>query len=197
MAKRLYSCGLIGDGSPDNPYRGEVDCSRMRRIGDFRTNRSAASGKALYLCDTTPSQHAAAIASPGVKYIPIEDAQGNTLGGSSLVSDIDSAKRAQMVSFLEQQGVPTDGISANDTIRSALQVVLMRGQLASFLGVDDFGLDMDAAISSIPAARRSRIAAKLTAAGFTIPSPLTTVRQFIQDLRQQPGWPSLREEDLQ
>lgn len=152
---------------------------------DGRIDVTSVNGYMLfYAVDPTDAEHQAAVADPGVIYIPIEDANGNILSDTNPISAISASNRATMKTYLENHGVPTDQL-AGKTIGDALLLVQRRFALRRIvLKSIDFD-QLDVAVSSL--GHLAQIQAALMSKGFDLSSITgqTTVRQALNDLLTQ------------
>lgn len=147
-----------------------------------------AGSKGLILADVTPAQHATLVAdTTNVVYLPLEDAGGGLVGPNGTFGDMSAANRSALKTRLEAQGVPTQDFALGDTIKRALMRAKRRFLLRYQLGADDFTEPLDTLVSAVPAAKRARIATKLTAWGYD-PSVIVgadAIREALRKLVEQ------------
>lgn len=190
MAVRYYICTTSGTGTLADPFRPrlrDLFAGKFAAV-DARPNPAAATGKMLAWADVTPAQHATIAADPGVTYCPFEDGAGNVLGLDNTLAQIDATKRNQIAAFLESNHVPTDDLVGSDTIGALMRRAVRRfAGLRQLLNADDWTEGLDTLVSAMNAAKRTRIANRLTALGFdtSVISGTDTIRGAMKKLMAQ------------
>lgn len=183
MAIRSYFIQIIGTGTQADPFR-PAGLTGISWSG----HGVPTSGKAFVLADVTPAQHATLIGDAvNVTYLPIEDAGGAVVAQTGTFGDMSAANRTNCKAIMEAQHVPTHFFTLASLIREAFKWVKRRKLLSQQLGVDDFNEGLDTLVSAVPGAKRTAIAAKLTAIGYdtsVIVGP-DTIREAIRKLMEQ------------
>jgi len=178
--QRIYRSPIVGDGlTPETAFRPAVHDV----TGNFTC--SVNDGAGLWLvADTDAATHAAALAIPGVTYLDLGDV---ALDATLASVDKGNGKLTAMRSSLDAAHIPTDDLSGVHTVRDVLKRIHRRALIAGWLGADDLDQGLDTLISAIPAARRQRMANKLTARSFDVGglAGSMTVRQAIRLLAGQ------------
>jgi hypothetical protein len=169
MAVRFYLAAVVGAGTESDPFRPATTAVRPAdwNADDGRPDSTAGAGRMLVRINVTDAEHAQLVALPGVQAVPLEDAAGTPLGLNDPISAIAPAKRAALRTALENNHIDTDDLQLTDPILLVLRRIKKRLKLRNaILRALDFIESLDATISSIPAARRQNIAARLQQAGF-------------------------------
>lgn len=184
---RFYLSKLDGSGVEDDEFRPLVSgfISGAWSAVDARSNVLSQAGWMLVQCDPTGAEHTALAAATGIKYLPFENADGDSLPLTAQVSEIDNL--APFKTFLETHHIPTDGLSGTDTIKYALKIIVRRFLIRQILKNDDMSESLDSTIGDISQAKRQRIATKLVNLGIDISvfSQSTLIRDALKSLANQ------------
>jgi hypothetical protein len=188
---RWYLAEIVGIGSEADPFRpASADpVSANWSAVDGRADSTDGIGWLLVRADVSTVQHATLTADPRIQYLPLEEnGTGRVLAFDEPISMIRAAVRVAIAAALEAKHVPTDDFDASTTVRDLLRRVIRRCLLRQLLGADDYSELLDQTVADIPAAKRNRIAAKLTELGFDLSgfSGATTIRELLRGLATQP-----------
>lgn len=194
MALRWYLSKIIQydrERDPNDPDDVEtVNAPKVVALQDSTIRYSAvhpSANWALIGTDNTDAEHTDLVNDADVIYASLEDDQGNVLGLEDTLGDIDSDKRSNIRSWLENRGFPTDQFTLSDTIADLIRAISMRVQTRQVLIDDDLPNDLAMTVGDIPGGKRKRIKDKLEARGFDT-SAFTvdnTIRDVLVSLYQQ------------
>lgn len=165
---RYYVCDLIGDGSdgaPWTPAAAEVIPALQWGGLDCRADQTGP-GKMLVKALVNQAAHDALVADARIQWVPFVNASGDDLPLDSPVSQIPAGIRSALLAKLEQLGIPTADWTGATPIRAVLRRFIRVMRLRQYLTSDDFDEVRDVLVSAIPAAKRQRIAQKLSALGY-------------------------------
>ncbi len=185
---RYYFSSVIGDGSEDNPFTPIIEkhTSNWRAV-DGRSNPKSATGVMLVECDPTGAEHSAILADPGCVHLPFEDAEGKPLPLTARLDKVQPVKLSAVKARLEENHVPTLGLSGNNLVADALRTVIQRFMIRQVLGVDDFTEGLELAVGGISSSKLHCINKRLGEMGFDLSgvTPGNSVRATLQSLIAQ------------
>lgn len=188
MAKRFYISDFIGDGiTPETAWYPRILDMQASPPIKFMDGRAIANvnGVCLVYTDNTDLEHDTVRADPNITYVPLENTLGDVLALTDTVADLDPAKKANIIAFMESKHIPTQGITNASTIREAMTVIVKRFILRGNLRGLDLTEGLDTQISAIPQSTRQNIAAQLQGKGFDTSGLSGTVREALTDLMSQ------------
>lgn len=193
MALRCYLADLVPCEAPRPGaiaywpvVRELVPTLRWHRL-DARRDASKP-GRMLVWADVTNAQHATVAADARVTVLPFDGADGRPLPwATGTVGDLSAANRAALRDRLEALHIPLHGLTLDTPIRAVLQRVRRVLLIRSVLRSDDFSEGLETLVSTIPLAKRQRIATRLQAWGFdtTDIRGTDTIREALRRLAAQ------------
>ena len=140
--------------------------------------------------DAPESVHTAIRADSEITLIPLWNDASEYLPLTATVSQINTASRQNMATFLENHRVPTGWITGDMTIGRVIKYVVQILMIAQMLEDDYPELNLDTQVSAIPAAQRQRIVQWMNNHGIeTQDIDLQwTVRQVLARIIRDYGW---------
>jgi hypothetical protein len=165
---------------------------------DGRTahNLSGAGTAFLGIYDVIATEHTALLADTRITYLPTERADLSVVQGNELWTDITLANRTAIITALETAHIPLPATippaaTVGDVYRWIKRRLLLRRYV---LKADDWTEGLATLVSAMVAAKRTRLNAALTAAGFDTSVVLgsDTIRAAIRKLVAQDTAPFFR-----
>lgn len=156
---------------------------------DARLDPLSDAGWVLCEVDTTAEEHTAMLAAPGVVYVPLEDGSGAWLWPGARVSELGAPQRTLIRTRLAALGISVEAVPATATLRQLVRWIRRRLEIRQLLRANDFGTNLSALVSSLPAARRSAATTLLQSRGFdtsTIRATDTVEQALNKLLAQEP-----------
>ena len=166
MALRLYFVTLLGTGTSGDPFRVAGRQGSQYDLVDGRPDIALVSGEMAIVLDVTPAEHTTMVATVGVTYLPCEDTLGNLVGPNQTLAQISAANRTTIETLCETRHIPTKWLVGSDPVKKLWRLIGVRMLCRRILGPDDWTEGLDTLVSAIPAAKRTAINNKLTAAGY-------------------------------